>query len=301
MSVRHRSLGRRATACIALAAPFPSPYCQASLQAVPPPLILGLSAFYHDSAACLVRGGQILAAAQEERFSRVKGDARFPAGAVNACLAEAACQPEDLGAVVFYEKPLLRFDRVLETFLARAPRGLTAFTHGSGLWGGERQRIPRLIRDALVGFHGPLLYAEHHESHAASAFFPSPFAEAAILTIDGVGEWATATIGEGRDSDVRIEAELRFPHSLGLLYSAFTGFCGFKVNSGEYKLMGLAPYGEPRYVELIRDRLVDLKADGSLRLDMSWFEFGAGLRMTGPRFADLFGGPARQPEAPLTQ
>jgi carbamoyltransferase len=262
--------------------------------------ILGISAYYHDSAACLLRDGRVVAAAQEERFTRRKHDAGFPLQAARACLAEGGLEPRDLDAVAFYDKPFLKLERLLETHLAYAPAGLPAFMQAIPVWLSTKLWIPDLVAEAL-GYRGPVLFAEHHESHAASAFFPSPFEEAAILTMDGVGEWATTTWGTGRGDRVRLEAELRFPHSLGLLYSAFTGFCGFKVNSGEYKLMGLAPYGEPRYVSLILDRLVDLKADGSLRLDMSCFEFGAGLRMTGQPFAALFGGPARQPGAPITQ
>jgi carbamoyltransferase len=262
--------------------------------------ILGISAYYHDSAACLLRDGRLVAAAQEERFTRRKHDAGFPRLAARACLAEGGLSVGELDAVAFYDKPFLKLERLLETHLAYAPAGLPAFVQAIPLWLGTKLWIPDLVAEAL-DYAGPVLFAEHHESHAASAFFPSPFEEAAILTMDGVGEWATTAWGAGRGDRVRLEAELRFPHSLGLLYSAFTGFCGFKVNSGEYKLMGLAPYGQPRYVALIRDRLLDLKEDGSLRLDMSYFEFGAGLRMTGPRFAALFGGPARQPEAPITQ
>jgi carbamoyltransferase len=262
--------------------------------------ILGISAYYHDSAACLLRDGLVVAAAQEERFSRRKHDPGFPLQAARACLAEGGIEAGDLDAVAFYDKPFLKLERLLESHLAYAPAGLAAFIQAIPGWLATKLWVPDLVASAL-DYRGPVLFAEHHESHAASAFFPSPFAEAAVLTMDGVGEWATTTWGTGLGDRVRLEAELRFPHSLGLLYSAFTGFCGFKVNSGEYKLMGLAPYGEPRYVDLIRDRIVDLKQDGSLRLDMSWFEFGAGLRMTGARFAELFGGPARRPEAPLTQ
>lgn len=264
------------------------------------PIILGLSAFYHDSAACLVRGADVLAAAQEERFSRVKGDARFPALAVEACLAQAGVGYEDLAAVVFYEKPMLRLDRVLETFLARAPRGLASFSHGSGYWGGERLRMPRLIRNGLRGFSGPLLYAEHHDSHAASAFFPSPFAEAAILTIDGVGEWSTATIGEGREGDITTLREMRWPDSLGMLYSACTYHCGFAVNSGEYKLMGLAPYGQPRFRDVLLGEVMALRDDGSFTLDQSFFNYLDGLTMTSGRFDARFGGRPRAPESAIT-
>ncbi len=262
--------------------------------------ILGISAYYHDSAACLLRDGRVVAAAQEERFTRRKHDAGFPLHAARACLAEGGLAVAGLDAVAFYDKPFLKLERLLETHLAYAPAGLPAFVQAIPAWLGQKLWVKDLVAEAL-DYRGPVLFAEHHESHAASAFFPSPFEEAAVLTLDGVGEWATTTWGAGRGGRVELQAELRFPHSLGLLYSAFTGFCGFKVNSGEYKLMGLAPYGEPRYAGLIRERLIDLKEDGSLRLDMSCFEFGAGLRMTGERFAALFGGPARQPEAPLTQ
>lgn len=265
------------------------------------PLILGLSAFYHDSAACLVRGGEVLAAAQEERFTRVKGDAGFPARAIRACLDEAGVRETDLQAVIFYEKPLLRFDRVLETFLDRAPRGRESFAHGAGLWGGERQRIPSLLREGLAGYSGPLLYAHHHESHAASAFYPSPFEEAAILTIDGVGEWATASIGVGRGTQLEALRELRWPDSLGMLYSAFTYHCGFAVNSGEYKVMGLAPYGRPTFRDVLLRDVLQLRDDGSFTMNQSYFNYLDGLTMTSPRFDAAFGGPPRAPESPITQ
>jgi carbamoyltransferase len=263
--------------------------------------ILGVSAFYHDSAAALVVDGRICAAAQEERFSRVKHDARFPTQAVDYCLREAGLRPQDLAHVVFYEKPLLKFERLLETYLAVAPRGLASFREAVPLWLHEKLRQSGAIRGGLGGaWNGPIAYVEHHEAHAASAFYPSPFAEAAILTLDGVGEWATATLGSGQGGRISLTHELRFPHSLGLLYSAFTYFCGFKVNSGEYKLMGLAPFGAPRFEREIRDHLLDLKPDGSFRLDLSYFDYCAGLTMTSPRFDRLFGGPPRKPEADIT-
>jgi carbamoyltransferase len=262
--------------------------------------VLGISAYYHDSAACLLRDGLIVAAAQEERFTRRKHDARFPIHAARACLAQGGIGVDDLDCVAFYDKPFLKFERILETHLAFAPRGLPVFLQAIPLWLGEKLWVPDLIAGEL-GFKGKIVFPEHHESHAASAFFPSPFRQAAFLTLDGVGEWATASYGVGRDGQIRIIAELRFPHSLGLLYSAFTYFTGFRVNSGEYKLMGLAPYGEPRYVRQIYDHLVDLKADGSFRMNMEYFDYCAGLRMTSPRFDALFGGPPRKPESPLTQ
>ncbi len=265
-----------------------------------PTHVLGISALYHDSAACLVTDGQLVAAAQEERFTRVKHDARFPRQAVAYCLQEAGIQARDLTCVGFYDKPLLTFERLLETHLATAPRGLRLFWKSMGVWLEQKLWIPQLVQRELA-YDGPVLFGEHHESHAASAFYPSPFAEAAILTLDGVGEWATTSYGYGRGADIHLLAELRFPHSLGLLYSAFTYFTGFRVNSGEYKLMGLAPYGEPRYVQRILDHLVDLKDDGSFRLDTRYFGYVDGLRMTNDRFAALFDGPPRQPESPLTQ
>ncbi len=262
--------------------------------------ILGLSCWYHDAAACLVRDGEVVAAAQEERFSRVKHDARFPRNAVAYCLREAGITTDDLGAVAFYDKPFLKFERLLETYLATTPRGLRSFVRAMPLWLKQKLWIPDLLKREL-GFEGTLLFPEHHESHAASAFFPSPFERAAFLTTDGVGEWATTSFGTGDGNRLRIRAELHFPHSLGLLYSAFTYFCGFRVNSGEYKLMGLAPYGEPRYTDLILNELLDLRADGSFRLNLDRFTFAHGLRMTGAPFARLFGGPRREPEAPITQ
>ncbi|MFZ5622918.1 MAG: carbamoyltransferase [Gemmatimonadota bacterium] len=265
-----------------------------------PTYILGISAFYHDSAACLLRDGEIVAAASEERFSRIKGDASFPIRAARYCLAEGGITISDVAAVGFYDKPLLKFERILETYLGIAPRGFRSFLRAGPLWIKEKLYQDRQIREAL-NFDGEILYAEHHESHAASAFFPSPFEEAAILTIDGVGEWATASIGVGRGSDITLLKELRWPDSLGLLYSAFTYYTGFKVNAGEYKVMGLAPYGEPRFVDLIYRELVDLREDGSFTLNQKYFNYLGGLTMTSPAFDDLFGGPPRAPESKLTQ
>jgi carbamoyltransferase len=266
-----------------------------------PTWVLGLSAFYHDSAACLLRDGEIVAAAQEERFTRKKGDAAFPSRAVAYCLSAAGITAAQLDLVGFYEKPLLRFERILETYLAVAPRGFASFRKAGPLWMREKLYTAREIRDALGGHEGPLLFAEHHESHAASAFFPSPFEAAAILTIDGVGEWTTAAIGVGEGRDVRLLQELHWPDSLGLLYSAFTYYTGFKVNSGEYKLMGLAPYGRPCYVDRIRTELIDVRDDGSFTLNQRYFNYLAGLTMTSDAFDALFGGRPRAPEAPLTQ
>ena len=263
--------------------------------------LLGISAFYHDSAACLLRDGVIIAAAQEERFTRIKGDESFPANATEFCLAQAGIDASALTAVVFYEKPLLKFDRLLETYLAIAPRGFSSFRKAAPLWMKERLYIERAVREGLPGYDGKVLYAEHHESHAASAFLPSPFESAAILTVDGVGEWATATIGRGNGNDFTILRELHWPDSLGLLYSAFTYHSGFKVNSGEYKLMGLAPYGEPKYLSRIYDELIDLRDDGSFRMRQGFFDYMGGLTMTSEAFADLFDGPPRIPESPLTQ
>jgi carbamoyltransferase len=264
--------------------------------------ILGISAFYHDSAACLVRDGHLIAAAQEERFTRKKHDARFPQQAIDYCLAEGGTDPSQLDFVAFYDKPLLKFDRLLETYLAYAPAGFRSFLAAMPLWLGQKLHLPReMDRGLRKRYRGRYVFTDHHESHAASAFFPSPFAEAAILTLDGVGEWATGSYGVGRGNRIDLTHELRFPHSLGLLYSAFTYFTGFKVNSGEYKLMGLAPYGEPRFREVILDKLLDLREDGSFRMDMSYFNYCQGLTMTGRRFESLFEGPPRRPEAPLTQ
>ncbi|WP_420456243.1 carbamoyltransferase [Rubrivirga sp.] len=263
--------------------------------------VLGLSCFYHDAAAALVRDGEIVAAAQEERFTRRKHDPSFPANAVAFCLAEAGLAVADLDAVAFYDKPLLTFERLLETYVSYAPRGLRSFLEAMPLWLKRKLWTPDVIRTELAGYNGPLVFAEHHRSHAASAFFPSPFERAAVLTTDGVGEWATTSWGVGDGHGLDLRQEIHFPHSLGLLYSAFTTFCGFRVNSGEYKLMGLAPYGEPRYVDAILEHLVDLRADGSYRLHADAFTFPVGLRMTGRRFEELFGGPAREPESPLGQ
>jgi len=270
--------------------------------------ILGISAYYHDSAAALLRDGEILAAAQEERFSRTKHDARFPAHAVRWCLDYAGIGLGDLRCVVFYDKPLLKFDRLLETYLALAPRGFSSFVAAMPIWLKEKLFLKVMLRRELAALGGmreadlpPLLFSEHHRSHAASAFFPSPFAEAAVMCLDGVGEWATSTMWRGTGHRLEPLWEIRFPHSLGLLYSAFTYYTGFKVNSGEYKLMGLAPYGEPKYAALIRDRLVDIKEDGTFRLDLAYFDYPVGLRMTNAEFDGLFGGPRRAPESPLTQ
>ncbi len=264
--------------------------------------ILGISALYHDSAAALVVDGEIVAAAQEERFTRKKHDAEFPQHAVEYCLREAGIQPADLDFVGFYDKPLLKFERLLETYLATAPSGIRTFLMAMPVWMRQKLHLPREIRRGLGGaFRKSCVFAEHHESHAASAFFPSPFDEAAILTLDGVGEWATSSFGYGRGNQITLTHEQHFPHSLGLLYSAFTYFTGFRVNSGEYKLMGLAPYGQPKYVDLILKKLIDLKEDGSFRMDLSYFNYCAGLTMTSRKFDRLFGRPPRQPEAPLTE
>jgi carbamoyltransferase len=263
--------------------------------------ILGVSAFYHDSAACLLRNGDIVGAAQEERFTRVKGDDSFPSRAIDYCLAEGGIGVNDLAAVAFYDKPLLKFERILETYLGVAPRGFGSFLKAGPLWVKEKLYTDKAIRDGLGGYTGRVLYGEHHESHAASAFFPSPFDEAAILTVDGVGEWATASIGIGRDAEVELLRELHWPDSLGLLYSAFTYHAGFKVNAGEYKVMGLAPYGEPRFVETIYRELLDLRDDGSFTLNQRYFNYLSGLTMTSEAFDNLFEGPPRVPESPLTQ
>ena len=264
--------------------------------------ILGISCFYHDSAAALVRDGEILAAAQEERFTRIRHDSAFPKRAIEYCLGEAGITADRLDYVAYYEKPLLKFNRLLETYLDYAPKGFASFSQAIPLWLRSRLNMAKEIDKGLGGqYKGPLLFTEHHESHAASAFFPSPFDEAAILTIDGVGEWATTTESVGRGNRIQILREIRFPHSLGLLYSAFTYYTGFKVNSGEYKLMGLAPYGEPKYVRAIYDNLIDLRDDGSFRLNMEFFNYCQGLTMTNGRFDRLFGGPPRQPEAKVAQ
>ena len=264
--------------------------------------ILGISAFYHDAAAALIVDGRIVAAAQEERFTRKKADSRFPSNAVAYCLHEAGLRPEDLTHVAFYEKPITKFGRLLESYLSIAPAGLRSWEEAIPTWLKERLWLEDTIRKTLgIGDELPVLYPEHHESHAASAFFPSPFQSAAILTIDGVGEWSTTTIGRGADNRLEMLEELRFPHSLGLLYSAFTYYTGFKINSGEYKVMGLAPYGEPKYVQAILDHVIDLKPDGSLKLNLEYFNFLSGLTMTSEKFHQLFGGPPRQPETRVTQ
>jgi carbamoyltransferase len=279
--------------------------------------ILGISAFYHDSAACLVVDGEIIAAAQEERFSRVKHDHRFPLHAVEYCLKEAGLKSDQLDYVSFYDKPLLKFDRLLETYLDYAPAGLPSFLKAMPLWLSEKLWMPDLMRVEMAKADGiedereakrqgkkikwKILFGDHHESHAASAFFPSPFAEAAILTMDGVGEWSTSSISHGRGNDIALLKQLQFPDSLGLLFSAFTYYTGFKVNSGEYKVMGLAPYGEPRYVNLIKEKLVEICDDGSLRMNHEYFGYSQGLTMTNGAFAKLFGAPPRKPESKLTQ
>ena len=263
--------------------------------------ILGISAFYHDSAAALIKDGEIIAAAQEERFSRKKHDYNFPKNAVQYCLKEAGIPSSDLDFVAFYEKPLIKFERILEGYLAYAPLGIVSFLKAMPLWIKQKLWIPDLIQTELPGFKGKLIFPSHHESHAASAFYPSPFQESAILTLDGVGEWATTSIGVGRDNDFKLEYEIKFPHSLGLLYSAFTHYAGFRVNSGEYKLMGLAPYGQPKYRDLIVKELLDLREDGSFKLNMRYFPYPYALRMINERFEGLFGEPARKPETKITQ
>jgi len=263
--------------------------------------ILGISAFYHDSAACVVKDGIILAAAQEERFTRVKHDHRFPENAIRYCLKEAGLELSALDHVAFYDKPFLKFERLLETYLAYAPAGLPSFLKAMPLWLKEKLWMGDLIKKHLDGWHGQIHYPEHHQSHAAAAFFPGPFQRSAIITMDGVGEWATSSWGTGIDNRLHLEKELHFPHSLGLLYTAFTYYTGFRVNSGEYKVMGLAPYGEPKYVATILDKMVDLKEDGSFRLNMDYFNYCQGLTMTSRRFHELFGGPPHEPESDLTQ
>ena len=262
--------------------------------------ILGISAYYHDSAACLVSDGEIVAAAQEERFTRKKGDHRFPTASVDFCLRHVGITPEDLDHVVFYDKPLTKFERLLESYLDYAPSGIRSFLKAMPLWLREKLWMRQEIADQCR-YRGKVLFTEHHESHAASAFFPSPYDSAAVLTIDGVGEWATTSCGFGKGNELHLLEEIHFPHSVGLLYSAFTYYTGFKVNSGEYKVMGLAPYGQPKYVRKILDEVVDLREDGSLRLNMNYFNFCQGLTMTNSAFDELFGGPPRQPEALLTQ
>jgi len=269
--------------------------------------VLGLSSYYHDSAAALVDDGRIVAAAQEERFSRKKHDMRFPVQAIQYCLREAGVTLDEIDRVVFYDKPFLKFERLVETYLAFAPRGFESFRMAIPLWLREKLFLKDLLKkelrklDSTGRWNQELLFSEHHLSHAASAFFPSPFEEAVVLTMDGVGEWATTSAAIGRGHSLEVHKEIHFPHSIGLLYSAFTFYTGFKVNSGEYKVMGLAPYGEPRYAGLILEHLIDVKPDGSFRLDMSYFDYCTGLRMTNAKFDALFGGPPRQPSEPLTQ
>jgi len=270
--------------------------------------VLGISAYYHDAAAALVVDGKIVAAAQEERFTRKKHDDRFPENAVRYCLEEAGIKAGDLDNVAFYDKPFLKFERLLETYLAFAPRGFTSFRHAMPLWVKDKlfqkDNLAKALKATLgddIDWNARLLFSEHHLSHAASAFYPSPFERAAVLTMDGVGEWTTTSLAIGDGADLKVIREIHFPHSLGLLYSAFTYYTGFKVNSGEYKVMGLAPYGEPRFVQKIRDHIIDVKEDGSFRLNMDYFDYCTGLTMTNAKFDELFGGPARQSEAQLTQ
>ncbi len=262
--------------------------------------ILGISAFYHDAAAALLRDGEIIAAAQEERFTRKKHDPSFPDRAIDYCFKEAGITAAELDVVAFYDKPFLKFERLLETYLSYAPRGLGSFMSAVPPWIKQKLFMKEQVHSDL-GYNGHIIFPEHHHSHAASAFYPSPFEQAAILTVDGVGEWATASFGMGKGNKVELNEEIRFPHSLGLLYSAFTYYCGFKVNSGEYKLMGLAPYGEPEYVDVILENLIDLKKDGSFRLDMRYFNYCTGLTMTNGRFHKLFGGPPRKPSDAIEQ
>jgi carbamoyltransferase len=270
-------------------------------------LILGISAFYHDSAAALIKDGEIIAAAQEERFTRKKHDASFPINAINYCLTEGGVSGVEIDRVAYYEKPFIKFDRLIETYLTFAPKGFSSFRKAMPLWLSEKLFQKDLILDKLsqidksLGFESKILFSEHHFSHAASAFYPSPFEEAAVLTMDGVGEWTTTSLAIGQKSNLSIIKEIHFPHSIGLLYSAFTYYTGFKVNSGEYKVMGLAPYGEPRFASLIKDKLIDIKEDGSFRLNMDYFDYCTELKMTGARFEELFGLPTRSPEQQLTQ
>jgi len=263
--------------------------------------ILGISAFYHDSAACLVQDGKIISAAQEERFTRKKHDHSFPKHAIDFCLKNSSLKAADLDYVAFYDKPFIKFERILESYLTYAPFGIRSFIKALPLWIKQKLWMKDYIRKELKDFQGKIIFPSHHESHAGSAFFPSPYKEAAFLTIDGVGEWATASFGIGEKNRIRIISEIHFPHSLGLLYSAFTYYTGFRVNSGEYKVMGLAPYGEPKYKDLILKELIDLKEDGSFRLNMKYFNYVAGLTMTNKRFHNLFGAPPRKPESRITQ
>ncbi len=262
--------------------------------------ILGISAFYHDSAACLVQDGNIVSAVQEERFTRKKHDFNFPANAIRFCLENSGLTVNDIDYVAFYDKPFLKFERLLETYLTYAPRGIKSFIKSMPLWIKQKLWMMELIKKEL-GYEGKVLFPEHHESHAASAFYPSPFQRSAILTLDGVGEWTTTSFGTGKDNTIHLIADIKYPHSLGLLYSAFTYYTGFKVNSGEYKVMGLAPYGEPKYVDLILRELVDLKDDGSFKMNMDYFNYNAGLTMTNEKFHKLFGGAPRKPESELRQ
>lgn len=262
--------------------------------------ILGISAFYHDSAACLIQDGKIIAAAQEERFTRKKHDENFPTHAADYCLKQGGIKANNLDYVVFYDKPVLKFERLLQTYLTTAPMGFGPYARSLPLWLKHKLWIPETIKNEL-GYQGEILFTEHHQSHAGSAFYPSPYKEAAILTIDGVGEWTTNSLGVGRGNGLELIRDIKFPHSLGLLYSAFTYFTGFKVNSGEYKVMGLAPYGDPKFVQTIYDNLIDLKEDGSFHLNLEYFNYLSGMSMTNDRFAGLFGGPRRNPESPLTQ
>ena len=262
--------------------------------------ILGISAFYHDSAACLIKDGEIISAAQEERFTRKKHDFNFPTHAINFCLNYSNIQVDKLDLVAFYDKPFLKFERLLESYLSYAPKGIKSFIKAMPLWIKEKLWMKELIKKEL-NYEGKIIFPEHHESHAASAFFPSPFNEAAILTMDGVGEWTTTSYGIGKENNIELIADIKFPHSLGLLYSAFTYYAGFKVNSGEYKIMGLAPYGEPKYKDLILKELIDIKEDGSFRMNMEYFDYPSGLKMTNEKFNKLFGGLPRKPETKLTQ
>ena len=270
-------------------------------------IILGISAYYHDSAAAIVENGDIIVAAQEERFTRIKHDPSFPINAIKFCLSDASLKLSDVDYIVFYDKPFLKFDRIFETYLTFAPKGFKSFSKSLPVWIKEKLFQKRLIEKELlkicsnIDLSNRLLFSEHHLSHAASAFFPSPFKDAAVLTMDGVGEWATTSLSIGNENKLSISKEILFPHSLGLLYSAFTFYTGFKVNSGEYKVMGLAPYGEAKYVRKIEDNLIDIKEDGSFHLDMSYFDYCTGLQMTNAKFNKLFGGPPRKSETKITQ
>ena len=270
--------------------------------------ILGLSAFYHDSAACLIKDGQIIAAVQEERFTRVKHDPSFPSHSIKFCLESAGILPSDLECIVFYEKPFTKFERLLETYFAFAPKGFKSFSTAIPIWIKEKLFLKKILLDQLSDLFGKdtdlsqkIMFSEHHLSHAASAFFPSPFKKAIVFTADGVGEWATTTIAIGNNNKISMKKEINFPNSLGLLYSAFTYYCGFRVNSGEYKLMGLAPFGKPKYAKLIKKNLIDIKKDGSFRLDQSFFDYATGFQMTNKKFDKLFGMPARKPESKINK